>query len=50
MRRVEARTGSGSGAGSQGGSATLNDRIREILQEEVVARFCAQFPEMSWSI
>ena len=40
-RWFEAGSGSGLGAGSQGGLAILDDRIREILQEEVVAHFRA---------
>ena len=50
IRRVETGSGSRSGAGSQVRSAALDDRIREILREEVVAIFRDQIPELCGSI
>lgn len=35
-RQFEVGSGSGSGVGSQGGPAVTEDRIREIIHEEVV--------------
>ena len=43
---VKDRSGPGSGAGRQGESVALDDRIREILHEEVVARFRDQLSGM----
>ena len=50
-RRFEVGSRSGPGAGGQGGSAALDDRIREILHDrdqelEVVPHFRSQLPEM----
>ena len=49
-RHVEIGSGSGSGAGSHGGPALSEDRVKDIIREEVVAIVWGQILEMFRSI
>ena len=50
MRRSEPGSGSGSGTGSQDRPTLTEDRVREIICEEVVEIVRGQIPEMFGSI
>ena len=49
-RRFETRSGSGSGVGSQDRPVLTEDRVREIIHDEVVEIIWGQIPEMFGSV